>query len=131
MSTGSAKRLLAALNRTPAKHETVEDGPAQDIIRMMQRRGVVGHVAGVPDPADHKAEAERAARRRIIDHIDRVLGGGQDEEANEPQPATAIDVLANIFSAESGPSTHMPLNGTQVLRAALGGASGTINGKPA
>jgi hypothetical protein len=62
----------------------------------------------------HKAsEAERQARRKA------------DEEAqNAPQTTAGI-----LYAAIAGSSAPLPLNGAGILRAALGGGGGTINGE--
>jgi hypothetical protein len=60
-------------------------------------------------------EAEREAKR---------LAEAEAEAAAKPTTAIVRDAIA-------GSSGTMPLNGARVLRAALAGGPGTINGGPA
>jgi hypothetical protein len=61
--------------------------------------------------------AQREAKRKA-----------EEAEAAKAQQTTA-ELLANaIRQASAGSSPSMPLNGAAVLRAALGGQRGTVNG---
>jgi hypothetical protein len=54
----------------------------------------------------------------------------EQEAANAPQTTTGILMAEIVKASTNSNSTHIPLNGAQVLRAALSGmgVSGTIEG---
>jgi hypothetical protein len=134
MTTGSARALARQLSSTTTpKQETAEDAAAVAFARRLQARDIVGDVAGMPeevDPAEEhwqrvlqflreeKEAAEEAERRKA--------------EVDKPkEPTTAAELLAAALSqANHRAPQAIPLNGAAVLRAALAGGSGTINGEP-
>jgi hypothetical protein len=133
MSTGSAKRLVSSLKRTPAKSEEITDEGTQEILRAMQARGIIGDVPGLPKPADVAAAEQEAAYRARLDEVIAALSPPKVEPEEEtPAPLTAAQLLAQaIAGAGSDAPPHLPLNGAQLLQRALAGGPGTINGEAA
>jgi hypothetical protein len=55
----------------------------------------------------------------------------QAEQAAAVAPQTTAGIVRAAIANSSGSSGHIPLNGAAVLRAALAGGPGTINGSAA
>lgn len=127
MSTGSARRVVKALAKTTAK-DNIEDALDQAMIRRMQQRGIVGEVSGMPEPTDSDQEwydkvlAWMQAQKEIQEKAE-----AKRAEAENPAPETAAEMLRCALTGASSPK-HLPLNGAGILRAALAGKPGTING---
>lgn len=97
----------------------------------MESRGVT-KVAGLPDePAELDwLDIVTELRRRNEEFQAQREAQRQAEEEAAKRPHTTAGVLAAAIAAQgntSGPSKHIPLNGSAVLRAALAGGTGSIN----
>ncbi|BBY06016.1 hypothetical protein [Mycobacterium noviomagense] len=128
MTTGSARKLAAQLAATQPEYDNADEAAAIAFTKRLQERGIVGDVAGMPDPVDPDREwRERVlAYFRDMQELERRAGELRKAEAS-PAPQTAAGLLAAALAqANQAPSQHMPLNGAAVLRAALAGGSGTI-----
>jgi hypothetical protein len=127
----AAQKLKAAIEGPAQAHrpEPITDNFAQAVARMLERRGIVcvpGLPADEPQWFDlaienlsrqQKLAAEREARRKA------------EEEAQNTPPNTATILMGEIAKAATGSgSTTIPLNGAALLRAALSGGGGTVNG---
>jgi hypothetical protein len=120
--------VVKALAKTTAKHDNIEDALDQAMIRRMQQRGIVGEVSGMPEPTDPDQEwydkvlAWMRAQKEI-----QAKAEAKRAEAENPPPQTAAEILRCALTGSSSPK-HLPLNGAGILRAALAGKPGTING---
>lgn len=130
MSTGSAKSLLGALNRLPAKAETIDGDIEQAFARRMQQRGIISGVIHDDDGEPHADKVLRVLREDQEWQSQYEAERAQREAKQAEAELTLPQLLTRAIGGEVS-SNHMPLNGSQVLRAALGGGGGTINGKPA
>lgn len=128
--TNTARNFARSLSNTPAKPGTVDDPVAVAFAKRLEQRGIVSQVPGLPDvdpePWHKKVlrilhEDKEAAEQH---KAKRARREAEQAEAQVPLPAQVRSALAGDSS------NHMPLNGAQVLRAALGGGRGTINGEP-
>lgn len=128
--TNTARNFARSLSNTPAKPGTVDDPVAVAFAKRLEQRGIVSQVPGLPDvdpePWHKKVlrilhEDKEAAERHKVEKAKREA---EESKTRLPLPAQ----LRNALVGES--SNHMPLNGAQVLRAALGGGRGTIKGQP-
>lgn len=129
MTTGSAKKLARILGATTSKNNDIIEPVDQVLIRRMQSRGIVGDVAGMPEEV---APAEERWRR-VLQFLREEKEAAEETErrraeADKPKPQTAAEMLAAALSQAN--HSVMPLNGAQVLTAALAGGPGTINGEP-
>lgn len=128
----TARKLKAAIEGggQGQRPEPITDEFAQAVARKLATRGIAS-VSGLPvdepplwfDVAienlsrQQERAAERAARQKA-----------EEEAQNTPQNAASI-LISEITKAATGSgSTTIPLNGAAVLRAALSGGGGTING---
>jgi hypothetical protein len=124
------KRALAGTQgRTP---QPITDEFAKAIAKRLESRGIV-KVPGLEDD-EPESESDRiraalnryeAAERQI--EAEREAKRLAEEEAAQNERTTA-DIVREAISASTGSSGHIPLNGERVLRAALAGGPGTING---
>lgn len=127
----AAKMLQRAVDRRrsiPLPRPSIEDDFEQSIAAKLESRGITT-VPGLRDEPqwydlaieqhrrDQEIEAAREAQR-------------QAEEAAKIPPRSAASSLMEAIAkqANSSASGSMPLNGASVLRAALAGSPGTING---
>lgn len=128
MSTGSARRLVKALAKTTANHDNIEDALDQAMIRRMQQRGIVGQVSGMPEPTHPDQErwdkllAWMQVQKKIQEKAE-----AKKAEAENPPPETAAEMIRCALTGASSPK-RLPLNGAGILRAALAGKPGTLNG---
>lgn len=128
MSKGAARALAQRLNNTAPKQETVNDAAAVAFARRLQERGIVGDVPGLPeDESEPWGKKVLRILREDREATERYEAEKAQREAEEAQPQTAAGLLAAALSQAN--HSVMPLNGAQVLRAALAGGSGTINGQ--
>lgn len=129
MSTGSARRFVRMLNRTPSTAPTTIGGEFElEAMRRMEQRGIVsGVVDSEPEP-DRRGEAVRALLedRRWQDQYAADRAQREAEEEAEP-PLTLPEQLTQAIGGGAA-SGHLALNGLELLQAALGGSGGTING---
>jgi hypothetical protein len=122
------KRALAATQgRTP---QPITDEFAKAIAKRLEARGIV-KVPGLedepePDPIGAALDRYQAAERAI--EAEREAKRLADEQAAQNARSTP-DIIREAVSTSSGSSGHIPLNGAGVLRAALAGGPGTINGQ--
>lgn len=115
MATGDAGRSTRAIRRTrpKAKQDLPEGDP---LLEALRRRGIVAPAEDRDDDrpwwqvARELAEANQAAA----------------EARKEEPPKTAAQILSEGLKDQGG--QQLPLNGVSLLRHALGGHSGTING---
>jgi hypothetical protein len=135
--THNAARLLAQrLRRTPAQPETI-DAAGRAILRRLEGRGIV---RGVLEHEDEEPWGKRLLRilREDQEAAERYEAEKAQRDAEPPRPLTSILVGAiggTAVPAPVGPTPtaapSIPLNGAQVLCAALAGlgaVNGTING---
>jgi hypothetical protein len=129
---GNAARILARrLNSTNASPQTTttDEGELTVLTRMEQRgiiRGAVRHDDGEP----HGDKVLRVLREDQEWQAQYEAERARREAAQAQAALTLPELLTRAISGGENTSSHMPLNGPRVLRAALGGASGTINGQP-
>jgi hypothetical protein len=127
--SGEAKTaLLRALNQQKTSGQPDIGSFDEAILRKLQDRGIADVSALLPDLED----AEQAHLRRVIEFLraeeqDRIAAEERREAKENPPPQTAADKLRCALAGTTSPA-HIPLNGAGVLRAALGGQPGTING---
>lgn len=130
MSTGSAKKLAGILSRTTGKHEDITDAFDQAMVTAMQRRGILGAVEGMPEePDDDELRWQRVLNFLREEREAEERRKAEAEAAQAPRPQTTAEMLAAALSNAN--HSVMPLNGAQVLKAALAGGPGTINGEQA
>ncbi len=125
--SSAAEALKRQLANTPRHNpEPVEDEFAKAIARKLESRGIA-KVLGLADPEPEMAWYEKWIE---LDRQHKELEAEQEarhkakQEAQNPPQTTA----GALHAAIAGSSAAMPLNGASVLRAALGGGQGTING---
>jgi hypothetical protein len=133
MSTGSAKRMLGLLNRAhpPTKPEAITDDFQTAVIRTMQERGIVNGVINDDGGEPHADKVLRVLREDQEWQAQYEAERAQREAEQAEAAMTLPELLTRAISGSNSTSGPMPLNGPRVLLAALGGESGTINGKPA
>jgi hypothetical protein len=113
------------------KPAPVEGGFAQAIARKLESRGIVS-VPGLPtdEPEWFDVAIEHQRRQQELAAVREARR--QAEEAHEAPQTTASILMGEIAKAATGSgSVAIPLNGAAVLRAALNGGSGTVNGEHA
>lgn len=132
---------MRAINRIPAPQpsQQITDPADQAIARALQARGI--EVPGLPqDEEVHWVDILVEHQRR---HEEFVANQQAQRQAEAEAETTSDRSVAEILSEEiakfaqpqPGDTSRatqppMPLNGAAVLRAALAGGSGTINGVP-
>lgn len=129
--TGAARVFANHLRRTPANPGTVEDDPAAQafVMRLAQRGIISGIVVNDEDePWDKRVlrilKEDREWQARY--EAEKAERGTREAEA-QLSPA---QLLANAIGGHDT-GDHLPLNGTALLRQAIGGVgSSTINGQP-
>ncbi len=103
------------------------------IAKRLEARGITT-VPGIPvEEPDEKPLAERLRAFLEEQHDIEERAAERQRQAEEehdapPAPQTTADIVREAISASTGSSGHIPLNGERVLRAALAGGPGTING---
>jgi hypothetical protein len=129
----AAKLLTQQANSTKRKPDPkITDEFALGVARKLESREIV-RVPGLPvdepewfDVAieHHRRQQELAAQREARRQA--------EEQAKEPPQTTASILMGEIAKAATGSgSATIPLNGAAVLRAALNGGGGTVNGEGA
>ena len=87
----------------------------------------IAKVPGLPRPDPEPTWIDRAIEHdRRTDELEaqrEAQRQAEEEAAQAPKTTAAI-----LHAAIAGPSAPLPLNGACILRAALGGGHGTING---
>lgn len=129
----AAQMLTRRINSTKRKPaETIEDEFAQAVAHRLESRGITT-VPGLPQdepPQWYDLAIERERRFREYEAKREAQRQAEEAARNEPQSTAGILAVAIAAQADSSPaSKHIPLNGAAVLRAALAGHAGTINGQ--
>ena len=128
----AAERLKAALAASQGPTpRPITDEFALAIARKLEARGIA-KVPGVPDDEERWQDTVLTFLQEQRDIEERSAERRRQAEAEAQHtapPSTAAILAAEIAKAgTSSGSAHMPLNGAQVLRTALAGGGGTING---
>lgn len=133
--SGTAAALVRAMKGRNPEPEAIEGDFAQAVARRLEARGIA-RVAGLPVEQSEWFDVVIEHHRRQVEVTaageERQRAERQAEEAVQEAPQTTVSILiSEIARAATGSgSATIPLNGTAVLRAALGGGGGTINGEP-
>lgn len=129
------RRKLADAMRGPEYREPqrIEDDFARAVARRLDVRGIVT-VEG--------AEDGRAHMRRVLEYLEKSKALEKLDAERQaaaapppPPPQTSADILRRVMAEQNTAAAEVdrqpavpPLNGDQLLRNALGGNAGTING---
>ncbi|WP_322859550.1 hypothetical protein U8D42_17250 [Mycobacterium europaeum] len=130
--TNAARSFAQWLSRTPAKRETVEGDPAaQAFAELLAQRSVI---SGAVVNDDDEPWDKRVLRvlREDREWQERYQAEKAEREAREAE--AQLSPAQRLARAIGGHNTAgpLPLNGTALLRQAIGGAgNSTINGQPA
>lgn len=125
MAAGDAGRLVRAIRRTrPTAKEDLPGG--NPLLEALRRRGIV---APAEDRDDNRPWWQQSLEIMEANQAAEKTAPVRKNSTNAEAPKSAAQILSEGLR-EQGQATgrHMPLNGAQVLRAALGGQSGTVNG---
>lgn len=148
---GSAREALIAAMRGPEYREParIDDPVALAFARKLQARGIVA-VPGAEDEREHTRKVLQYLKdSRILEQLDAERKAAA--EPPPPPPPTAATFVRQVLEEEveainkeearkaakvdnvipqpsSSDPTAVPLNGVAVLRRALAGGGGTING---
>lgn len=128
---GDARGFAHRLSRTPANPWTAENDPAaQAFAKRLAQRGIISDAVVADDEEPHHKKVLRILKEDR-EWQERYEAQEAEREALEAEARlTPAQLLAQAIGG--GPtdssSNPLPLNGIGVLRAALGGAGGTING---
>lgn len=121
-------RQINSTKRTPAG--TIEDEFGQAVARRLEQRGIV-KVPGLPvdetEPQWYDLMIEHGRRHREF----KAEREAQRQAEQQAAKATPDLIRSTLAGAAGQPTSTMPLNGAAVLRAALNGGRGTVNGAPA
>ncbi len=146
--TSAAEMLKRALAGNQGhRPEPITDEFAQAIARQLEAKQIA-KVPGLPSPEPEPEWYDRAAEfvRRTKELEDEREASRRAEEAAQNEPDTTVDLIRQMMdetyggagSAEPAQNHHettrtsrsvIPLNGAAVLRAALAGGHGIINGE--
>lgn len=128
----AAQKLVAAMSRTPTSHRPtpITDPFAQAVAKKLVSRGITS-VPGLPvdePPEWFDLAIEHLSRRQDLAGEREARRKAEKEAQNTPQTTASI-LMGEIAKAGTGSGSAMiPLNGAAVLRAALNGGRGTVNG---
>lgn len=122
----AGEMVARGLANTQAKAQTVDDEFAQAIARKLESRGVT---KAPVLPKDEEPQRKKVLRiLREDQEWQREYEARRKSEENTPQTTVGL-IMSEIAKAATGSeSPHIPLNGAQVLRAALAG-TGTVTGQ--
>lgn len=118
MATGDRERLTRAIGRTrpKAKQDLPDDDP---LLEALRRRGIVA-------PAEDRDD-NRPWWQQSLELVEANQAAEARKNATKVEaPKSAAQILAEGLRGQGG--QQLPLNGAALLRHALGGASGTVNG---
>jgi hypothetical protein len=120
------RAIAGTQGRTP---QPITDEFARAIARRLESRGIVK----VPGLEDDEPESESDRIRAALNRYEAAAREIEAErevkrQADEEAEAAAKPTTAIVREAIAGASGTMPLNGAGILRAALAGGQGTING---
>jgi hypothetical protein len=122
MSGSTAKRIARSLNtlRPQQQPEAITDPAAQQILRAMQDRGILGDVPGLPQPAEKVAAESKAAQDARYDAVIAAMTPKPVSTPAKSAPAASTSA-ADILRAALSNANHSvtPLNGAGIIRAAL------------
>lgn len=141
----AAKTLVRQIKRTPRKGpQPIVSASEQMVARRLESRGITGPVPGMPVPVEESEDERRSRALADLAEWYRYLNSGQyevdrearrqAEEAAKEAPPTTAGMLAAAIKAQAGSpangagSSAIPLNGAAVIRAAIAGGNGTVNG---
>jgi hypothetical protein len=109
--------------------QPITDDLALGIAKRLEARGIA-RVPGLPEEEETSEDRIKRVLKYLRDEKSAEAAEPQPEAAPPPQQSTA-GIVREAISSSIGSSGHIPLNGAAVLRAALAGGPGTINGGPA
>jgi hypothetical protein len=128
----AAQTLRAAIGRIGSAQRTklITDPFAQAVARKLESHRIT-RVPGLPvDEPEWFDLAIESHRRNEGIRVAREAKQKAEKAAQEPR-STASILMGEIARAATGSASQpIPLNGAAVLRAALNGGGGTINGGP-
>lgn len=115
------RRIVASAHRAEPEIEPA----VKPFARRLEERGIA-EVPGLDDEQsqwyDRAIEFNRRSTEAVEQHREK-------EKAEEPAPTPTEQLWAEMAKQANESIPHIPLNGQAVLRAALGGRPGTINGE--
>jgi hypothetical protein len=126
----AARQLKAAIEGRAQGHrpEPITDEFTQAVARKLESRGIVcvpGLPADEPQWFDLAIESHRRNEEIRAEHEAKQKA----QKAAQKPRSTASILMGEIARAATGSgSAPIPLNGAAVLRAALNGGNGTVNG---
>lgn len=104
-------------------------GAAEVFARRLLHRGIVREVPGLPDPEPWNRRVLRVLKEDQ-EAAEQYKLEQEEREAREAEAQLSPAQLL-VHAVDGQPASNpLPLNGAGLLRAALGGASGTVNGQP-
>ena len=120
------RALAGSQSPTP---QPITDEFALAIARKLEARGIA-KVPGIPDDEEGWQDTVLTFLQEQGDIEERAAERQSEAEAQHTAPpSTAAILVAEIANAATNSGgAHIPLNGAAVLRAALAGGGGTING---
>ncbi|MFZ3294216.1 MAG: hypothetical protein WA622_27075 [Mycobacterium sp.] len=123
-------RALSASSRRLPQQQQLDDPFAQAIAQRLQDKGIA-QVPGLPQPPEPEWFDKAIAYYNAANEDQR-----QANEQHQTAPVNIVELIrATLEGLTGGPvtepvkSTVPALNSVDILRAALGGSSGTVNGE--
>jgi hypothetical protein len=107
-------------------HQPITDELALAIARRLEAKGIA-KVPGLPEVE----ESSEDRLKRLLECLRNDTATVEPEPEAAPPRQTTAGIVREAIAGSIGASGHIPLNGPAVLRAALAGGPGTINGEPA
>jgi hypothetical protein len=108
--------------------QPITDEFALAIAKRLESRGIV-KVPGMPDKDDEMQWYDKLIELdRQHKEFEREREAREQAEQEVVAPQTTAGIVRAAIACSSGSSGHIALNGAAVLRAALAGGPGTING---
>ncbi|MBM4557991.1 hypothetical protein GS466_23690 [Rhodococcus hoagii] len=123
----AAALLTRQINSTNRKPHAVQGGLAQAVARRLEERNIA-KVPGLPDdqPEQQWYDIAIESHRR---HEEFLAEREAKNQAEQHGVLSTPDLIRSALAGASRQSSStMPLNGERVLRAALAGGGGTLNG---
>lgn len=122
MATGDRERLTRAIGRTRPK--TKPDLPDGDpLLEALRRRGIV---APAEDRDDNRPWWQQSLELVEANQAAEKAAEARENATKVEAPESAAQIISEGLRGQGG--QQLPLNGAALLRHALGGASGTVNG---
>jgi hypothetical protein len=125
----AADALKRVLSAKQGKAQQITDPTDQAIARRLEERGIT-KVPGLPqdEPELTWYDIALELHRNHEEFVAQREAQRKADEENPPNRSAAEILRDNLVGGPDKSSNTMPLNGAQVLRAALAGGSGTVNG---